>query len=308
MRRTRRGFTLVELLVVISIIALLIAILTPSLSKARNQAKSAVCLSNLKRIGLQGAIYVTENGLFPPVRLKKVPGGDGKLEDYYHRIPGHEFRRKAPRWQWFISDELGPIVDPREFASEDAFNGSMEIGNKYWEDPGMRNDAFKKNIRNGAYGYNGTYLGNTRDKDGRIVRFPVAEIVVRSPAETVFVADSRGGNAPHGNHSYWLDPPKMAKYGDPMGEEQAFSPNASKGGDEILGHSPVEGRHNKRGNVGFCDGHAESMRLTRLGYHVDGSGEVVPVGQIDRTKASNRMWTGKGRDDPEGEFGNNLAR
>lgn len=307
MNRSKRAFTLVELLVVISIIALLISILLPSLNKARNQAKSAVCLSNLKRIGLQGAMYVTDNGTFPPVRLKKVPGGDAKLQDYYHAIPGHEFRRKAPRWQWFISDELGPIVDPRKFPTEDAFNKSMEISNKYWEDPGMRDETFKKNIRNGAYGYNGTYLGNTREKDGRIIRFPVAEIMVRSPAGTVFVADSRGGNDPHGNHSYWLDPPKRAKYGDPNGDEQAFSPNSAKGGDEILGHSPVEARHNGRGNAGFCDGHAESMTLSRLGYQTDGTGRVVPAPQIDRTKAINRMWTGTGRDDPEGEFGSNLA-
>ena len=53
--RAKHGFTLVELLVVVSIIALLISILLPSLKKAREQAKSAVCLSNLRALG-QGII------------------------------------------------------------------------------------------------------------------------------------------------------------------------------------------------------------------------------------------------------------
>jgi prepilin-type N-terminal cleavage/methylation domain-containing protein len=62
MRTSKRapGFTLVELLVVIGIIALLIAILMPALSKAREASQKTVCLSNLRQLGTAMQLYATE--------------------------------------------------------------------------------------------------------------------------------------------------------------------------------------------------------------------------------------------------------
>ncbi|MEN6383653.1 MAG: prepilin-type N-terminal cleavage/methylation domain-containing protein [Phycisphaerales bacterium] len=109
-----RGFTLVELLVVISIIAVLLAVLIPSLQKAREIAKRAICATQIKQIGVAISAYIQDYDNKLPFYGGydasfsypfNVPGNKSKAEDEGH--PYAVFRDdKTP---WMHTDTTGPV-------------------------------------------------------------------------------------------------------------------------------------------------------------------------------------------------------
>jgi prepilin-type N-terminal cleavage/methylation domain-containing protein/prepilin-type processing-associated H-X9-DG protein len=280
---SKKAFTLIELLVVISIISLLISILLPALRLARSSGQSIVCLSNVRRIAVAGAIYVNENEAFPPFRMRTR-----SLED--STVYVNRYGRERPRWQWFFDHGVGPVIDPSPYliGSKRTFNDkdTLLMTNKHFFCPSFRSDFDPFDIRNGAYGYNYQYLGNSNVFDNKYVNFSVRAGSISRASETVMIADSRGAGIPHGFHAYTLDPPRKAR-------STGFPYFAFFRSNAEIQQSPAEARHVGKANASFVDGHAESMALTDMGYVLDDHGNV----SADDENGSNSLWSGTGRDE-----------
>ncbi|HQK01093.1 MAG TPA: prepilin-type N-terminal cleavage/methylation domain-containing protein, partial [Verrucomicrobiota bacterium] len=150
-RRFRlRGFTLIELLVVIAIIAILAALLLPTLGRAKNAAKGVASLNNLRQIGIANQMYLDDNsGYFTHHEGYYYQGAiidrqDGKDLGLDKSVKTHwpdQMVRYAPQPKVFLS----PFLTVEQIASA---NFSRPFGI----------DGYRQFIY-GGYGYNLHYLG-----------------------------------------------------------------------------------------------------------------------------------------------------
>ena len=100
----KKAFTLVELLVVIAIIALLMAILMPALSRAKEQTRNVVCRANLRQYGIAGTMYLDDNeGAFPPTHwyLFTTPWSTCQWHDEMRWLSVD-----GPMWPYFSEEKV----------------------------------------------------------------------------------------------------------------------------------------------------------------------------------------------------------
>jgi prepilin-type N-terminal cleavage/methylation domain-containing protein/prepilin-type processing-associated H-X9-DG protein len=306
----RRAFTLIELLVVIGIIAVLVAILLPSLGRARAHARAVVSLSNLRGQAQAVALYLAENNNVFFV---------------------HEGWFNGPGWfSDDVRDDTGTFSDARELADA-GLVANVAAGNRarraHWVDyiypyaptpkfylsPNLSPDELQNFTLNfvapgaylrhkwGGYGYNVQFLGRAAST-GKPAYHAKLERDVTHPASTIVIGDSAGsrkgaaaavgGGGGTMTNSYVLDAPLYTvNAGARVGKFYAATDAGASDAD--IANTPVgtgdwkwrvypAPRNNGKAGFAFADGHAELLTLRQAD---DSNGD----GQYD-----NGLWNGKG--------------
>ena len=279
-RRPPIGFTLVELLVVVSIIALLISILLPSLKKAREQAKVTVCLANLKGIATASLVYASDDSTEAAVPIH-ASMADPSLDAPQRRLVGaHTWGGKSGRgvevgdkFFWGTGKGRGPSHRPlNKFIYKDGFSDfRMDPG------PGLANWKNDEKLDLGLFncpsdtGYKGIHWQSWRESG----LSSYDHYGNSYAANLLWIFSSGGGdpdcggqpccrsNAPVMRPLSRIPNPSNTLYYEENVGRYAFwaEPNDSSCGETLPG--TVGGWHGRDWvfNVAFVDAHAATIKM-----------------------------------------------
>lgn len=242
-KSNEKGFTLIEILVVIAIIAILAAILFPVFSRARENARRASCQSNLKQLGLGVMMYVQDyDGRFPLYRYLDDPGatcsGAGCTYEYWCQTIDPYIRNKQV---WVCPSESYTSATNTPLKSNMNSTGLIYTGDGAWT-----GNEYVDYTLNGYLIYsNGASQGAAESQIASSAS--VFMMWDSSPNESVSTWSSRYDNA--------LNGPQPAGYDDLR---------------EYVGTAPEHSidRHLGGDNYLFIDGHVKWLpRAEVLGSH-----------------------------------------
>jgi len=238
----QKTFTLIEILIVISVIALLMAILVPALTAARSRTQGLVCKSNLRQLLIASIGYATENDGF------YVPAASDMWDSAgLHRWHGVRNALNEP-----FDASRGPLVGyladgrVKECPAKVGF-----VKGRDW------NVNFEQGC--GGYGYNMTYIGSRIWQYGINGAQAWKDVYARTtcmteiagPGETLMFADTAMANDGISLIEYSFAEPPFAVSNGQTVTSFYMSPS-------------IHFRHRGRANVAWADGHIEPRRMAKL--------------------------------------------